>query len=327
MRTLLKMIPLALCVLAGAGVAVPIAALAATAESLAFARQLRGDFKSQTGSTGVLEQLSEKRDFEIGAQSPAREIPVRLYRPGGATDQTLPIVLFVHGGGFVAGDLDSYDVMLSSLTNRTDAVVLSVDYRLAPENPFPAGLEDAYAVLVWAAANAATFGADGTRIAISGDSAGGNIAAATAMLARDRNGPKLAAQFLMYPTLSNKMDTASWKELGETHFPSREVNSKVIEAYVPEGVSPYGPLVAPLWGKHTDLPPALLVVGNLDPLRDENRDYADALNKVDVEARTVVYPRSQHGFVQFYQLKDVNPDGEAALAYGAAFLKSKLGSK
>ncbi|WP_218569562.1 MULTISPECIES: alpha/beta hydrolase [Gammaproteobacteria] len=294
---------------------------------LAFARQMRQDFKSSVASVGTPERVAEQRDFTVGAGKPERRIPVRLYLPANTGEETLPIVLFIHGGGFVAGDLDSYDPMLTGLANRTGAAVLSVDYRLAPENPFPAGLEDAYAVLKWAAKNASSFGADGSRIAISGDSAGGNIAAATAMLARDRHGPKLKAQLLMYPTVSNKMDTPSWKELGETHFPTREINSKVIDAYVPAGTSHYAPLVAPLWGDHQKLPPALIIVGNLDPLRDEDKDYAEKMRLAGGEAQVIVYPNAQHGFVQFYQQKDKNPDGEVALADGARFLMEKLKSE
>jgi acetyl esterase len=168
---------------------------------------------------------------------------------------------------------------------------------------------------------------DAKRIAVSGDSAGGNLAAAVAMVARDRGGPQIVAQLLMYPTLSNKMDTASWNAFGATNFPTRAVQTQVLKAYVPAGISPYAPLVAPLWGDHRKLPSALIVVGGEDPLRDEALDYSGELNKNGIEAKTVVYPGNHHGFVQYFKDKEHHPLGEAALDDGSAFLREKLGTE
>lgn len=272
----------------GTAFAIPSYADTTREGDLAFAKQMREDFKSSVASVGTPEQVAERRDFTVIARKPKRQIPVRLHLTANTEAKKMPIVLFIHGGGFVAGDLDSYDPMLTGVANRASAAVLSGDYRLAPENPFPAWLEDAYAVLKWAAKNASSFGADGSRIAISDDSAGGNIAAATAMLARDRHGPKLTAPLLMYPTVSNKMDTPSWKEFRETHFPTHEINSKVIDAYVTTGTSHYAPLVAPQWGDHQKLPPTFTIVGNLDPLRDEDKDYAEKMRRAGGEAQVIV---------------------------------------
>ncbi|WP_249978054.1 alpha/beta hydrolase [Vreelandella olivaria] len=305
-------------------VALPAYAQSISEANLEFARELRAQFATSTEEVGVAEPVREIRDITVAAQDPAREIPTRLYLPAHAATTDLPVIVFVHGGGFVAGDLDSYDPLMTALANRVQAAVLSVDYRLAPETPFPGGLEDVYAVVAWASVNAPSFGGDGTRLAVSGDSAGGNIAAATSMLARDRDGPKIAAQLLMYPTLSNKMDTDSWNELGDTYFPTREINSRVIEAYVPEGTSHYDPLVAPLWGDHHDLPPTLIIVGSLDPLLDEARDYVAALNNVGGEAKVVVYEGAEHAFLQFFQNQETSPSGDSALSVGAEFLVEKL---
>lgn len=277
--------------------------------------------------TGAPEPVAEVRALSIAAKQPERQVPVRLYVPQGVDGaKGLPMILFVHGGGFIAGDLDTHDVLARGLANRTRALVLAIDYRLAPENPFPAGLDDVYAVLQWADANSQEIGGDRRRIAVSGDSAGGNIAAVVAMLARDRGGPAIVAQLLMYPTVSNKMDTHSWATLGDTRIPTRTVNESVIAAYVPRTMSPYAPLVAPLWGDHKNLPPALIQVGDLDPLSDEDRGYAAALTKAGVEAKVIVYPKTEHGFIQFYKDRAHNPAGEQALNEGAAFLRGKFGA-
>jgi acetyl esterase len=144
------------------------------------------------------------------------------------------------------------------------------------------------------------------------------------MLARDRRVPKIAAQWLMYPTVSNKMDTASWEAFGDKNFPTRTVNTNVIAAYVPQGTSPYAPTVAPLWGDLHGLPPALVQVGEFDPLKDENLAYAEALRKAGVDATAVVYKGQMHGFVQFFKDKAHNAEGESALDAGVAFVRAEL---
>lgn len=300
------------------------AAQSATTEDLAFAQQLRERYLSATTSLGHPEKVGDIRDFKVAGQNPDREIPVRLYLPEGIEPKDLPVVVFAHGGGFMAGNLDMFDVALTSLTNRAGAAILSVDYRLIPEHPYPAGLEDVYAALSWVATNGASIGIDPQRIAISGDSAGGNLAAAAAILTRDRRGPKLSAQLLMYPGLGNKMDTPSFKEFGQTHTPTVDFAARVLKMYVPAGVDPFSPLISPLSADHRDLPPALVLVGRLDPLRDDGQEYSKALNEAGVEAQTIIYPNSGHAFIQFYQLKDRSPDGDAALADGAKFLGEKL---
>jgi acetyl esterase len=165
-------------------------------------------------------------------------------------------------------------------------------------------------------------GGDSRRIAVSGDSAGANIATVLTLLVRDRSGPRVVAQWLMYPTVSNKMDTESWAKYGDTNFPTRTVITNVIAAYVPKGTSPYSALVAPLWANHSRLPPALVQVGELDPLRDENVAYAKALKAAGVDATAIVYPGQKHGFMQFFKDKANNPEGEKAIDRGAEFLRA-----
>ncbi|MEA1650930.1 alpha/beta hydrolase [Nitrospirillum sp. BR 11164] len=178
----------------------------------------------------------------------------------------MPVVLFIHGGGFCAGDLETHEVLARAIANKAAALVVYVDYRLAPEHPYPAGLNDVYATLEWLGAHAGEIEGDAGRIALAGDSAGGTLAAATALLARERGGPAIVAQWLMYPTVSNKMDTPSWAEYGDTHFPTRAAKEIFMAAYIPADVDPYGPLVAPLWAEsHAGLPPALVQTGEKDP--------------------------------------------------------------
>ena len=296
----------------------------ADAELAKFAEEMRGNYRSKIPAAGTADPVAEVRTLWINAEQPARIIPARLYVPQGAGEGSLPLVLFAHGGGFVAGDLGTHDVLVRAVANRSAALVVAVDYRLAPEHPFPAGLDDVYAVLEWLAKEGRKLGGNPQRIAVCGDSAGANLAAAVAILARDRAGPAIAAQWLMYPALSNRMDTGSWKEYGEKNFPTRSMNSKVIAAYLPHGVDPDGPLAAPLWADHANLPPALVQVGELDPLRDEGVAYAQALNDAGVEAQARVYEGQQHGFIQFFKDAEHFSEGAAALDEGCAFLRSRL---
>ena len=273
---------------------------------------------------GTGDRVGSVKDIIIQADEPVRNITLRIYSPlKKKTAEVVPIFLFAHGGGFVSGDLDTHDVLLRSVSNDAGCVVVSVCYRLAPEYPFPAGLEDVYAVLRWISGNAETIDGDGERIIVGGDSAGGTLAAAAAILSRDRNGPKLLGQWLMYPTLSNKMDTASWIKLGDKYFPTREVQNSVIAAYVPDNKSPYEPLIAPLWANLTNLPSALIQVGGLDPLCDECEDFARKLKKSGTDVDFQFYPEIQHGFLQFYKDENSYPGAKAALAYGVKWLRLK----
>lgn len=291
-------------------------------DALHAAEEMRQSYREMIPLAGPGDAVREVRDISVQAAGPAREIPLRVYFPLREKQRTNPpVFLFIHGGGFVSGDLDTHDVLLRAVANGAGCIVVSVGYRLAPENPFPAGLEDVYTALLWVRGNAASLGGDGARIVVGGDSAGGNLAAALALLSRDRNGPRLLGQWLMYPTVSNKMDTASWAALGDKYFPTREINSAVIAAYVPEGKSPYDPLIAPLWAGLENLPPALIQVGGLDPLSDECGDFARKLEKNGGEVVFLLYPEYQHGFLQFYKDGKTFPGAESALKQGLDWLR------
>lgn len=289
---------------------------------LGVASEMRAGYRSMIATAGPPDGVAEVRTLSVPTAEAGREVRVRAYLPASPDGDAVPVLVFVHGGGWVSGDLDTHDVLCRALAVRAEVVVLSVDYRLAPEHPYPAGLEDVYEVLAWAGEHAQSVGGDPARLAIAGDSAGGNIAAAAAHLTRDRGGPELAAQLLMYPGLRNTMDTPSWVQWGHT-FPSRQVQAYVLAAYVPPGVSRLDPLVAPLWGDLRDLPPALILVGDRDPLRDECLEYADALRSAGGVAECRVYP-GEHGLVQFFKDKRSHPHGEEALADGVGFLRSLL---
>ena len=289
------------------------------------AQRMRAEYDRAAVAAGPPDDVAEVRPLAIPRPGGGTDLAARLYVPRDAADApALPLVLFAHGGGFVSGTLDTHDVLVRAIANGAGALVLSVDYRLAPEHPYPAGVEDLYTALVWAAAHAEEIGADPSRIALAGDSAGGNLAAAVTMLARDRGGPVIVAQWLMYATLSNKMDTGSWDEWGDTRFPTKSINAMVTAAYVPKGMSVTDPAVAPLWGTHHDLPPALLQVGSMDPLRDENIAYAEALNGTGGEAMVTVSPGDGHGFLQFFKERRGNPGGEQALQEGLRFLRREF---
>lgn len=289
-----------------------------------FAEEMRANFRSKIPSAGAPDPVAEVRTIRIAAKGPEREIAARLYVPKRTNAESLPMILFAHGGGFVAGDLDTHDVLARAIANKAEALVIAVEYRLAPEHPFPAGLDDVYAALDWLAEEGAQFGGDPQRLALCGDSAGGNLVAEAAILARDRRGPRITAQWLMYPALSNKMDTASWREFGEKNFPTRGMNAKVIAAYVPDGIDPNAPLIAPLSARHGNLPATLVQVGEYDPLRDEGLAFARALKEAGVEAVAKVYRAQQHGFIQFFKDAEHFPGGAAALDEGIAFTVSRL---
>ncbi len=244
---------------------------------------------------------------------PLGEIPVRVYRP--ASRAPLPVLVYLHGGGWVIGSLDSHEGVCRMLAELAGCLVVSVDYRLAPEHKFPAPLEDCYAALSWVAANAASLGGDPERIAIGGDSAGGTLSAAVALLSRDRGGPRLVHQLLVYPATDVAGDTASYAENGEGYFLTRSDMQWFWGHYLAsraDGESPYAsPLRAPDLGR---LPPATVLTAEFDPLRDEGEAYATRLEQAGIPTRLVRYDGVIHGFFGMTELLDQSKQalGEAA---------------
>ncbi|HEV2821181.1 MAG TPA: alpha/beta hydrolase [Solirubrobacteraceae bacterium] len=233
-------------------------------------------------------------------------------------------ILFLHGGGWVVGDLDGVDPLCRALANRTGAIVVSADYRLAPEHRFPAALDDAWTVLTWLHDHAGELGADPRRLAVAGESAGANLAAAAARRAHaDPAGahPRLRAQLLAYPALDAALATASYDELGTGFGLTREQMRWYWDAYAPDGAA-RAPEASPLRAYDlAGLPPAVIVQAELDPLRDDGLDYAQRLRAVGVEADVHVWPGMVHGFLRYRGLLD---DAHAALDEAAARLAALL---
>nr|CAP12611.1 lipase [Streptomyces olivaceus] len=264
-----------------------------------------------------LPELASVTDRTVPGPEGAPDVPVRIYQPG-ARGAALPVVVFFHGGGFVLCGLDSHDGLCRELAASSGAVVVSVDYRLAPEHPAPAAVEDAYAALAWVAAHAEELGADPARLAVAGDSAGGNLAAAVCLLARERGGPVPAAQVLIYPALDPAQDSASMREFGEGHFLTADQMRWYWEQYL-AGSEPT-PLTAPATAHDlSGLPPALLVEAECDPLRDEGRAYAARLPEADVHSAPGVF----HGFLDFTAEL---PQAVAAQRRVAEWLRERLGA-
>ena len=225
----------------------------------------------------------------------AQGVPVRVYRPTG--DGPFPVVMMFHGGGWVIGDLATADCQSRQVCSAVPAVVVSVDYRLAPEHPFPAAPEDCYVATAWAARHGGEFGGDVRRLAVAGDSAGGNLAAVVAQLARDRAGPRIAFQLLVYPVADGRLRSASYKENAEGYMLTAESMRWFWNHYAPTTEQRLHPHASPLLAADlANLPPALVMTAEFDPLRDEGEAYADALAAAGVPARKLRYDGFIHGF-------------------------------
>jgi acetyl esterase len=226
---------------------------------------------------------------------PAGNIPVRIYTPRGRGP--LALLVYFHGGGWIAGDIRVYDTLCRALANASGCVVASVDYRLAPEHPFPAAVEDCHAAARWAVANAGALQADPSRVAVGGDSAGGNLAAVVALRARDQGGPPLAYQLLIYPCIDYLPDLPSYRE-NEGILLTREGIAWMWGHYLKEESDRKNPYAVPLQAADLrGLPPALVITAELDPLRDEAERYAARLQKAGVPVVLKRYPGMIHGFL------------------------------
>jgi acetyl esterase len=230
---------------------------------------------------------------------PAGELPVRLYRPAAATaDAVLPALVYAHGGGWVFGNLDSHDVLCAQLALEAGIAVFHVDYRLAPEARFPGAFDDVVAALQWVAAHGASVGIDPTRLAIGGDSAGGNLAAAVSIWARDHGGPKLLMQLLAYPVTDAVARAESYRHFEDGYGLNAATMEWFFDHYTPERASRGDWRVSPLRAASlAGLPPALVVTAGYDPLRDEGRAYAWRLQQEGTQADLVEFGGMLHGFL------------------------------
>ena len=227
----------------------------------------------------------------------AAPVPVRIYRP--TLDQAAPAAVYFHGGGFVAGDLDTEDLRCVRLACEAGCVVISVDYRLAPEHRFPAATDDGYAVLSWIATEATTLGIDPDRLGLVGASSGGTLAAAIALMARDRNGPPLAFQLLVYPSLDDRMQTASVRFVGTPLVDGSDV-ARCWDYYLGPDRVDVSPYAAPARATVlASLPPTYVMTAELDPLRDDGLRYAAALLEAGVSVELHQFAGAFHGFDLF----------------------------
>jgi acetyl esterase len=259
--------------------------------------QAREQYSLRVAKLAVKEPIFRTEDRRI--PGPGSPIPIRIYtprepRPG----EKLPVLLWFHGGGFVIGSIDTHDSVCRMLANQADCIVVSADYRLAPECKFPAAVEDCEAALKWVALHAVEFGADPQAIALGGDSAGANLATVVAILARDAGHPKIAFQLLIYPCAAPEPETPSHYKFAEGYVLSRNTITWFFRLYQRSRADSNDFRFAPLIADDlANLPPALVLVAGYDPLRDEGVDYAKRLIEAGNRVRLVNYEGMIHGFI------------------------------
>jgi acetyl esterase len=248
-------------------------------------------------------------------------LPVRVYRPKGVSGR-LPVVVNFHGGGWVSGDVRQSEWWASSVAAQAQVVVVSVEYRLAPEHPFPTPVEDCYDATRWVAANADQLNVDPARLAVMGDSAGGNMAAVVSLMARDRGEPDIALQVLIYPSVEIGGDYPSERENANRPLLTAKDVANTPGLYFHESTRERtDPYASPILGKHEGLPPALIQTAQFDPLRDHGAAYADALRAAGGEVRLTNYIEAVHGYVS---LPGVQPVAHQAVAEAAAEVRRHL---
>lgn len=280
------------------------------------------------------EQARMAADFRLLAEAPEEvekvenrtipvhggEIQVRIYTPEGVGP--FPALVYYHGGGWVIGNLDTVDVPCRMLANRAGCIVVSVDYRLAPEHKFPTAAEDAYAAAKWVSENAASIGVDPERIAVGGDSAGGNLAAVVALMARDQGGPSIAYQMLIYPVTNHSYDTESYRDNAEGYFLTKNTMVWFWNHYLRDEQDGKHPYASPLLEEDlSGLPPALVITAGFDPLRDEGEAYAERLKAAGVPVEATCYDGMIHGF---FWMPGMLAQGNAVINQAANALKQAL---
>jgi len=245
--------------------------------------------------SGTPVEMASVQDMK--ARAGGLTVPVRVYTPKG--QGPFPVVVFYHGGGWVQGSVDTHDSLCRIIAKKSGAIVVSVEYRLAPEYTYPAAANDAYAALRWVANNAASFNGDPKRIAVAGDSAGGNLAAVVSLMARDRGGPDIDYQVLIYPGVNSaSLDTSSYDSFGRGYMLDKAGVERFINLYLPDKSDRSEPYASPLLAKsHAGLPPALVITAGFDVLRDEGEAYVQKLKEDGVDARYIRYDGVVHGFV------------------------------
>ena len=278
--------------------------------------------QTRPASTPTPPEIGSVRD--LAAPGPRGPLPLRVYRPAGVPASTpLGVLVYFHGGGWVIGDLDTHDVLCRQLTAESGASVVSVDYRLAPEHKFPAAADDAWAATRWVVAHAPGLGVDAGRLAVGGDSAGGNLAAVVTLLARDQGAPSIALQVLLYPVTDVAAETPSYQDFAEGYMLTRESMRWFIAQYLNTKDEAADWRASPIRARsHAGLPPALIVTAGFDPLRDEGEAYAARLREAGGRVDYACYGGMIHGFVPMGRLIDT---GNRAVSHIAGSLRQALG--
>jgi acetyl esterase/lipase len=264
-------------------------------------------------------------DDRVIPGGPTGQVSIRIIRPAGAAG-VLPVVLHCHGGGWVLGDKDAHERLDRELAHAARAVIVFVDYTPAPEAHYPVQSEQAYTALQWAVAHAAQTGGDPARVALIGDSSGGNMTAALTLMARQRGGPQIAAQVLFYPVTDAKLDTGSYQRYADGPWLTRESMRWFWDAYLPDRARRSEITASPLRataGQLHGLPPALIINGEHDVLRDEGEAYARKLSQAGVPVTMVRYGGTIHDFVLLNPIAGT-PAPKAAIAQAAGYLRSAL---
>ena len=279
------------------------------------ARQL---FKeTRPASTPTPPRIGEVRDML------ADSVAVRVYRPADvAADTAIPALVYFHGGGWVIGDIDTHDVLCRQLTAEAGISVISVDYRLAPEAKFPAAADDAWAATLWTVANAGRLAIDPTRVAVGGDSAGGNLAAVVALMARDAGAPSLKLQVLLYPVTDASTDTRSYRDFADGYMLTRDGMRWFFDHYLPSPAAAADWRMSPLRATSVaGVAPALIITAGFDPLRDEGEAYAVKLRDAGVTVDYLCYGGMVHGFMGMGRLLDT---ANRAVSHASASLRQAL---
>jgi len=289
------------------------------AQTLAEARA--ADLAEIQAGGGIPEPVGDVRDLTMPVAD--GELPLRLYRPAGPPEQR-PVLVYFFGGGWTLGQIDTCDGICRTLANETGCAVIAVGYRLAPEHKFPVAVHDCYDAVRWIAEHAGQWEIDAGRLAVGGDSAGGNLAAAVTLLARQRGGPPLTAQLLVYPNTCYEAGTRSLADNDDESMFNRRSVAWYWGHYLNSPADGSDPLASPLLAAdHAGLPPALVITAEYDPLRDEGEQYAHRLRAAGVPTELTRYDGMMHGFFLMSATLD---GGRRAVDQAVAFLRERLGT-
>lgn len=267
--------------------------------------------------------FSNIKNMDIKTAS--NQVPVRIYTPDSNSNE-LPIIIYSHGGSWISGSMDDYYNVCRKLSKNSKAIVISVNYRLAPENPFPAGLNDVYNVLKWVYKYAKSINGDSSRICVVGDSAGANLSAVVSQMARDKGGPPIISEVLIYPSTNiYQLNTKSWSYFGMDYNITRENSEKFISLYTPSLEERQSGYASPLLSKNfKDLPDTLIITAEFDPLRDEGEAYGNKLKEAGVNVISTRYKGVTHGFIS---MDKITNKADKALIEISRYLKVQFNRK